>query len=585
MFCSCKNCQFENFLKDEKSLGTVYIKNDNGDQYCIFHAPQKLKENFRIVQLEYFKELIFKYISFVQKNKTLFYIDFSHVVFTHTTFLEKKQEFLDLEGYTLDFSYAVFINNIRFDNLKCKSIIFQDTNFLDGGGLKNKNGDKNLKIKELIFKPYSIESDFVIDIGKYAKNDTSIIQHREGIIEKIEFENHKKGDGYVFFIGINQHTLEAHFENRLLDKVYFQNCDLSNCYFLNAKIEDTEFRNCTFPKNKNKVNNLEFFSKNDTVAKFLLPLMMLFYMWYFLDNIENSDLLSIVVIVIFFPVFVMVSLASLDHILELILGFTKIFQQEHYCIADEKKIYKQLNRKPDNLNITTLQITLESLSASYSQLKNNFKDKDFQLAGDFFYSQRYTELLVGYKGTKKSVIDMYLYNIHHFTNGFGESFLRPMVWFSMTLGIFILLYSMFAKANIDYISTPDTPLFLIEDTKTILNKDTNSTTILFKKNQSFIKIVEIEHNNTHINNIKKVYSYNRKGNYEFYEEYILKLKNNINTAVFKSLSNIIYPFSLGTKKWFQDISKKAYLLSILETMLLWYFTGAFALAIWHRIRR
>ena len=91
-----------------------------------------------------------------------------------------------------------------------------------------------------------------------------------------------------------------------------------------------------------------------------------------------------------------------------------------------------------------------------SQLKDNFKDKDFQISGDFFYSQRYSELLSQHR---KLFLDILIFNIHHFINGFGERYLKPLIWFVLS----IILFAFPLLPNKDFISTSSTPLFLIKD--------------------------------------------------------------------------------------------------------------------------
>jgi len=66
---------------------------------------------------------------------------------------------------------------------------------------------------------------------------------------------------------------------------------------------------------------------------------------------------------------------------------------------------------------------------------------------------------------------------------------------------------------------------------------------------------------------------------------ILPLKNNVRTAFYKSLSNIFYPFGfVDSKKWFQNVSQSAYIVSFFETILIWIFMIGFLKAIWNRIK-
>jgi hypothetical protein len=72
------------------------------------------------------------------------------------------------------------------------------------------------------------------------------------------------------------------------------------------------------------------------------------------------------------------------------------------------------------------------------------------------------------------------------------------------------------------------------------------------------------------------------------KQYILSFNNKQNSFKIKlihSFSNMIYPFTPEQKRWFQNISERAIFLSLLESILLWYFVIAFILALWHRIKR
>jgi len=604
--CSNSNCQFQSFLHNECEEEIVFFKdNENADTYCIFHAPEKIKKNFRTSQTSLFSMLLARYI---MDSQNQFYLDFSEVVFiNHNFLLNDLNLFEKTENVIIDFSNAIFINNIRFDNIKCKKLIFRDTKFLDGGGIKNREKDKNLQIQSLIFKPYRVDSDFVIDIGQYINRDTSLIELKQGIIEEIQFENHKIGDGYIFFIGLNKDT-EAHFENMLLDKVYFQNCDLSNCYFLNAKIATTEFRNCEFPWNENlKIINI-LKSKESRWEFVIAPIFFLLIPIIF--NIlpdTTSDVflqwlgLSLYLIMVFY---IIITLVSLDIWIELLsfyiakLPFGKIIKREnlvnklyhksainkHIAIADEVKIYKKLEmiKYEDTMTIMQIQKTLTSLRATYEQLQINFKEKDFQTSGDFFYSKRYTELISIFG---KSITEFFVLSLHHLTNGFGERFVKPFIWLFMTFFIFTVIFTFILKPNQHYIATPNTPLYLVTGSKLLTDEEKPSSYRLDAA-KSFMNYLDINQtDNTKIDNTKVLVGFNKKGDYSIASQKILQLKDSIFIGSLKSLSNIAYPFSINTKKWFQDITKEAFTANILETVFLWYFAGAFMLALWRRIKR
>ncbi|MFW2378457.1 pentapeptide repeat-containing protein [Aliarcobacter butzleri] len=587
--CSCINCQFDSFLSKQKNKELFYFEDKkNFDSYCIFHAPLKIKENFRFSQKEVFKTIINEYIDSCILEK-LNKINFKDTIFLEYDFTNKN-----LEKFDIDFTNAIFKRNIRFDNLKCKELILKDTIFLDGGAIKNRGKDKNLQIKKLEFRPYSLESDFVIDLGSFANEKGLVELDNRGIIENIKFENHKVGNGNIFFIGLNEYIKKADFRNMILDKVFFQNCNLENCYFLNSKIDKTEFRNCYFPQNENRILNNQIMGKVQSISSLIVfPLIsvMLFFFIEWISSYHGSliDYIFIVGFSILIPIYLAsinlwVELFSLilyrldkflEHIINYIIPLEKNLRilNVHNYIADEKLIYKKLDEfykiKDKDTFIKEkkkLQISLDSLSSSYSQLKDNFKDKDFQISGDFFYSQRYTELLSQHK---KNLLDLVIFNIHHFTNGFGERYFRPLVWFMVT----IFLFSLPLKQNKDFISTSSTPLFLIEglkDNQKSLDLDKNFETILKVQGSKDEDIL---------------YGYDERFNYHSKEQKVLILNKNMDIRLIHSFSNIIYPFTPEQKRWFQNISERAVFLSLLESILLWYFAIAFVLALWHRIKK
>ncbi|MDD2698972.1 MAG: pentapeptide repeat-containing protein [Arcobacteraceae bacterium] len=607
--CSHQNCQFEQFLYAQQDKEKLYFEDQKSlDNYCIFHTPLEIKNNFGIRQNKRYNELIENYRLEAFSSKSN--LDFSNVVFLDCDFKDKN-----MSGLDIDFTNTTFIKNVRFDNLKCKKLILKDTLFLDGGGIKNRIEDKNLDIKNLEFRPYALHSDFVIDIGGYVNEKGLLEFDKQGIIERLRFENHKIGDGKIFFIGLNADLKEANFKNMILDNVFFQNCDLKNCYFLNSKINITEFRNCYFPQNDNKKFKDDILGRKNSVAS----IFMVFMSFYLLDLmtqfiqinslIENIfAIIYTLLIVSFLPIFLS-SLNSLEQAISyyirqvldkidksankkqentVIENHKKSFNV-HYCIADEKDIYKTLEAyatAKDKTNSTqkTLQQSLDSLSSSYSQLKDNFKDTDFQVSGDFFYAQRYTEILAH---SKRSSNDLMMYNIHHFTNAFGESYMKPLVWLVLTLIFFAFPFT----PNKDYISTSATPLFLIKNAYSIENNQ-ESLSILHKKDyanstdnsSSFYKSMIIEDNNS--TDSKILYGYDNRYDYNPQEQYILRLDTEYpRINLIHSFSNMIYPFTPEQKRWFQNISKEAVYYSLLESILLWYFTIAFVLALWHRIKR
>lgn len=602
--CSCLNCQFQDFLSSQNNKKIFYFEDEeNFDNYCIFHTPPKIKDKFRISQKEVFKNIIDDYINYCIMEKVN-KIDFKEVVFLEYDFRNKN-----LQDFDIDFTNAVFKKNIRFDNLKCKELIFKDTLFLDGGAIKNRGKDKSLQIKKLEFRPYSLESDFVIDLGTFANEKSLAELDNQGIIEEIKFENHKVGEGNIFFIGLNEYVKEVNFRNMILDKIFFQNCNLENCYFLNSKIDKTEFRNCYFPQNKNRMLNNQIIGKYESIFFLMIfPLisaLILIFAEYMLTDDITADMLFIIAFLFIIPVY----FASINLWIEIFyfyiykLGIfiekilSSIFSIEkrlkvlnvHYGIADEKLIYEELNKFQEIKNKDIfikekkkLEISLDSLSSSYNQLKDNFKDKDFQISGDFFYSQRYTELLSQHK---KDFWDLLIFNIHHFTNGFGEKYFRPLIWFIFT----ILLFSLPLTPNKDFVSTSSTPLFLIKTAENDSGLDVIKYKLDIDKDFKKVLIVDGYKDLCSESKVSNLYGYDNRFNYHIKEQYILSF-NKIQNSFFKiklihSFSNMIYPFTPEQKRWFQNISERAVFLSLLESILLWYFAIAFILALWHRIKR
>ena len=72
----------------------------------------------------------------------------------------------------------------------------------------------------MIFEPYRLDGDFIIDTGKYIK-DGFVETKFEGIIEKIKFSNQQIGNGRTFFVGLNNKLKEGDFRNRFLENLIF----------------------------------------------------------------------------------------------------------------------------------------------------------------------------------------------------------------------------------------------------------------------------------------------------------------------------------------------------------------------------
>lgn len=601
--CSHTNCQFVNFFQDDNNF---YVEDkENNDQFCIFHAPEKLKQGFTEKQNEIFSEKIEQYI---QKQISIGHdIDFSFVVFhlsfnykieaINYCFLWKTRDIINEEkisfesDLSVDFSNAVFLEYFRVDNIKCETLIMKDTLFHKGGAIKNFRQKAGVYIDKFIFRPYQVDSDFVVDIGRYAGNDGFIQTQYVGIIRNIEFENHKEGEGVIYFIGLNNMLKRANFRNRILDKVSFQNCDLSECYFLNAKIDKTEFRNCNFPQG-------HIYKSYDVLRGKLeqfIPLLLLitiaigvFYMFFgnqtyvhmlgdqlltYLYTLKIPILLLLPILILFFfytiaSIFLFVEAKISDWGIENskhgihTLNILKYIGR-HFSIADEVKLYHIL-KDNKGINSSDKKQILESftaLSAQYIQLKNNFSKYDHQMAGNFFYTQRYFELLTS--RNKDQMTERLMLSVHHFVNGFGERFIRPLLWFMLTIVIFSYMFYYLGKEqnNSSIHATNMTPQFL-------LDKKTDFVT--YKKLN--IKTIDKQDKNCSVKYTKK----------EFQERH---LKENYSTALLYSFSRFVSPITSNAKAWFKTEDERIILLGLFETSLLLFFFGAFILALRNRIKR
>jgi len=534
--CKCihKDCQFQSFFKQEK---LYYLEDsETKDTYCMFHIPKELKEKFTYHQNKLFKKLIPEYIQYCGDNSKV--IDFSNAVF-HIEFdidinsIDFKKKKLDL-----DFTKVVFLKYFRMDNLKCNQLIFKDTEFHSGGGIKNRGGENQVNIQNLEFRPYRLDTDFVIDIGKYGNKEGSI-ESSTGAIKKIRFENHKIGNGVVYFIGLNKKLEEANFRNMILDNVSFQNCNLSKCYFLNAKVDETEFRNCEFNVNKDYMGNQRI--------KYASMLVLIASMYEIYDNGVSIH-------------------SFLFYIFSFLFLFTIAFNK-HISIYDENKLSSNINENRE---------TLKSVSETYRLLRSNFGKTDYQIAGDFFYSQRFIQLSL-----KSKKYDHIIYTLHYYINGFGENFLRPLIVFCLIIVSFMGFY----VENKDFIATDNTPSFLLvkKDTnETLHNKNTNET--LYYKYQKYL-----DENNTIQ---KRIYIPNKlltcvdNNESKPLNQFINPcIGDRVLVKIVYSASQFISPFTSKNRAWFKTVDAKASWYNLIETILLYIFFGAFILAIKNRIKR
>ncbi len=554
--CTYENCQFDTLLNGKDIY--YFEKDTTKDKYCIFHAPEELKKNFTYYQNKLFKEIIKTYFR-EQQN-----IDFSSSVF-HIPF---EYNDFDLTGKVVNFTDVVFIEYFRMDNLKCEELIFQDTEFHDGGGIKNRGIERGTQINKLIYKPYQLESDFVIDIGRYANAEGLVETNLYGVIQKIQFENHKIGNGIIYFIGLNHQLEEGNFRNRILDNVSFQNCNLSRCYFLNAKVNETEFRYCEFPQQKEPFSYNLLLGLRDIYTPFIAGglLIFLLYIMKFIPEVIVFELyiklLLVLTIIIIFPHIYQ----GFNYFLSTLIKENSIhgnhtlntlkFVNYHFCIADEKKILNNFNYKlASKEDKERIKDSLYMLETVYTQLKENFSNTDYQQSGNFFYSKRFSELLSS--GRKDQMFERSILLLHHFSNGFGERFLKALFLFLLTIFIFAFLYT----PNKDFIATDNTPVFLLD------SQDTHEKFLLGK----YYKRQFYDSNKSQVLTERK-----------FKPE---KLFESFSVSFIYSLNQLISPMISRNKTWFKSIKEDVLFFNYLETVLLYFFFVSFILALKNRIKR
>ncbi len=601
--CVYGGCAYEEFFDNHSEY---YIEDqDTDDEYCIFHAPKSLKEKFSYDQNMLFKETVESYLLYCKTEKKP--VDFSNVVFHLPIVIEE----INLDNLSIDFKNAVFYEYVDIRNIKCNKLTFKDTKFHKGGALKNRKGTNRLFIKELHFRPVVLESDFVIDIGMYADED-GIKVDIYGTIKNIEFENHKEGKGIVYFVGLNSSTEKADFRNRILDNVSFQNCDLSECYFLNAKVDKTEFRNCIFPQGfvYSSYDILRGKSSEKLPLLFFPIVLFISIIAMTLDHFNICSLKEMqrfyvnfgdiqILFLFLFPLLVLylfyifasiwikieAKIASLNfenskHSVHT-LNPSK-FIGRHFSIADEVSLYKTIRENNLDVNEEKKRIldTFTALAATYIQLKNNFSKYDYQMAGSFFYAQRYFEALSS--RNKDQMIERLALIIHHFINGFGERFMKPVMWFLLTGILFaapayyigIGYHSIVKQEGV--FATEATPKFLL---------DSNASRLVEYKIQ-YLKKEEVNKTKWALSKtFLKDGNSSKDDNVTKQTYFAPMLKEDFNTALVYSFSRFVSPLTSQTKAWFKTEGKDFMFLSFLETALLYLFFGAFLLALKNRIKR
>ena len=560
--CKIKNCEYQKFF-----CGV------DKDGYCDLHS--KNKKDWDKEKRKEFEENFKKLIKYLALRNRVVFEDIEFIKINWSQILK------DYKNLNIKFINCTFLENSRFDDIKCKSLVFEDCSFLDGGGIKNKNDENSLDIDYLKLGLYELEGDFVVDIGKYAKDDGTI-ELKEGRIKKLEFENPQKGSGRIFFIGLNKKLEKGIFVNRILDRVIFQNSNLTNCYFLNAKVDKTEFRNVVFPK----FDNLGyFFIRENSKDGFIISFFVLLELFVFLIFISfkvtfNSEIDLIFICVLFLQIIIIFSMMDVSYTKILSLGKKFLdrkndtFLNAHLGTKDEEKIIEKVKNTNSKENIENIRV----LKVLYENLAINFLNTDKQIAGEFIYSSKFYKSLVFFG--LWDFMETFPNKAHHFINGFGQRWFRAMCHFVFTLIIFAFVFTYLIKPNKDYIATKDTPSFLL---KYVDSNDSHAPTTIYNQKSFSVSLWE---NNSSLKDKEGIlYGFDNRYNFNgLKDQKIFALKEDLKTGFYKSFSNLLYPFNSFSKNWFENISEKAYFLSFFETILLWVFLIAFVKALWNRIK-
>lgn len=506
--------------------------------------------------------------------------------------------------YRLHFKFdkTVFHESVDFTNIRCYRLGFEDTIFHKDAKFAF------VDVEEFIYKPYQLD----VDVSFFHREKANMTEGKlrgdiKGGIRIFHFRHNFTGNGKTYFVGVNFEK-EAFFQDVNLENVVFSYIDresMSKCYFANSFLENTQFYKCEFDYNPNRIAPFAF-SKQFLYVAIPMFCCLLWGVVYLLNSINaypykhislpivivESILLTLMSLNLAYMFLMYVIQKVSSWLNKNIWSFFEIFDSlnHHICLADDNIKHEDTEQQKENF---------QSLRELYRQLRiNHEKHGDWQLAGEFYYSQRYCEVISQMNFFKGQLQHMLL-NVHHVVNGFGERWLRALVWVCVTLGLFAWFG---AEPNRDYISTKSTPEYLLVAHKPV-SKDENASDY----NRTYYQ--DFDESNVTDNNISEqahfmlysrtsyikeddnvvfphqVFAYDDRFNYAYNEQYIPMLKNNLETKILHSLSKFISPFTSSEKQWFQDRSGKAYFSGFMETMLLWLFFGGFVLAVKNKIKR
>ena len=505
-----------------------------------------------------------------------FKLDFLQEIFTNDKFSNKK---ISLLLNNIVFNEEVHFKNFTLDRLELKDVIF-----------KKNVGIKDMGINTLILRPYEINANVVVNVDGYAKKDGTLVEPKpnEHYINNIEFEDPHICNAKVFFIGTK--FKNGDFRNRLLDNVVFQNCDFENTYFLNSFLDKTTFLNCEFPiiENDNKIIYL-----SDTISSnpffFLSYSVILFFSH---TSLINFGLFSSILYLPFFIGFIYLTFIIFEQ------GFYKLYRIpmvkgkkrpllfHHIGLADENlyretiKIEKEKTKNSYQFRYKHLVVyknTLKNINAMYNDLKINFRNiSNMQISGDFHYSQKLNDIILAPRG-----FDTFALMFNYVINGFGERYIRSFLLILTTLTLLIS----FQEPNEDYISTQATPPFLLD----LDNKNRTEYNITNYNITNFLTISTTDYKDTNNSSIQFP-AYDNKFDFKYNTQSVPRLKDgdiidSYLVRFYYATSHITYPFTQESKKWFQNMSKDSYNVSIPASIFLWLCLVGMVTAIFNRIRR
>jgi hypothetical protein len=522
-------------------------------------------------------------------NKIDFKIDFEKEIFSK---FELNSYKVYLYFRNIIFEEAISFQHIKMEVLELKEVVF-----------KKNIGIKHVCINKLILRPYEINANIVVNVDNYSNSDSLIVDTKKYYIKNIEFEDPHVCNAKIFFIGTNFEN--GNFRNRLLDNVVFQNCNFANTYFLNSFLSKTTFLNCEFPLVKNSFNN--FFLPNS--LNYILLSISFFFVVIITVIIYEIDIewlgiwglsLYLIPFIMTFIFFMFIFLRFLEiGISKFIYFFPSINNRSlvnyHVGLADEKKINsfddininkpflelffslffsENIKKRIESQNI--YKKSLLNINSIYNDLKVNFKNSsNLQLSGDFHYSHNYNKIILG-----ERFFDTFALKVSYIINGFGERFMKSIISI-VVIFTFLVFY---LNPNSDYISTPSTPPFLLN-----INLDNESKIIslpIIYTDETFLLIEKIKEKKFKVNS--KFYAFDNRFDFNFDEHKIPKLSENRNKYLVKfyfATSHFTYPFTQESKKWFQNITKESFTISIISTIIIWLYLIGMATALFNRTRR